>query len=90
MLLRSGKLGTPLERMHLENASAGLVELVALLLVEEPEAVDELVEPHAAIAIAAASAAATVTTRADRCDCVGLCIRSLCRGRTFVPASWCG
>jgi len=76
---KSGKLGTPLARMHLENAS---VELAAL----EPlpagglELVGEL-EPQAAIVVVAASAAAAASSRAGRCGCVWSCIWSF--GRSY-------
>jgi hypothetical protein len=65
--LRSGKFGTPLARMHLENASVQLVEPGALAEeAEEAETVGELDEPQAATEVAAASAAATVSSRTCR------------------------
>lgn len=68
LLLRSGKFGTPLARMHLENGNAEPVELEPLPLDElDPEgrldAVAELfatvgeLEPQAAMIVVAASAA---------------------------------
>jgi hypothetical protein len=60
--LMSGKLGTPLARMQLEKAS---VELDDFRLVEELGPEGEL-EPHAAMLVAAASAAAAVSNRPGR------------------------
>jgi hypothetical protein len=69
LLLKSGKFGTPLARMHLENASVEPAD-VELLPVDEFDPVDEFLvdefEPHAAIVVAAASAAVAVSSQAGR------------------------
>jgi hypothetical protein len=81
LLLRSGKFGTPLARMHLENASVELVELEPLPLDElDPEgrldAVGELLvpvgelEPQAAMIVVAASAATTAGSLVCRNGCL--------------------
>ena len=74
LLLKSGKFGTPLARMHLENASVELVELEPLP-VDGPDPVGALdpageFEQQAAIVAAAASAPAAVSNRAGRNACV--------------------
>jgi hypothetical protein len=80
LFFKSGKFGTPLARMHLENVSVESVELEPLPA-DECDAVAELellgeADPHAAIVVAAASAAAAVSSRARRigpvgCSCIG-------------------
>jgi len=77
LLLKSGKFGTPLARMHLENASVELVGLEARLGGEFE--LFGVLEPQAATVVAAASAAAAVSSRAGRSDRVRWsCIWSPC------------
>jgi hypothetical protein len=87
LLLTSGKFGTPLARMQLENASVEPVEM-ELLPVEALVPAGELVrlaavepagalEPQAAIVVAAASAATALSSRIARDGplrwlCIGL------------------
>jgi hypothetical protein len=94
LLPRSGKFGTPLARMHLENASVELVELEclplgALDLEVRLEAVVELVpvgelEPQAAMTVAVASTATTASNLVSRHGC----LTQLCMSVSFRRPGW--